>query len=44
MKMIIAYIRPSALERVTEALRCLDGLTGMSVMDAKGLAVEEGKL
>ncbi len=36
MKMIIAYIRPSALGRVTEALREIDGLPGMSVMEAKG--------
>lgn len=42
MKMIIAYIRPSALERVTEALQCLDGLTGMSVMDAKGFGRGRG--
>lgn len=31
MKQIIAYIRPAVLERVTEALRLIDGLTGMSV-------------
>lgn len=42
MKMIIAYIRPSALERVTEALRFVDGLTGMSVMEAKGFGRGRG--
>lgn len=36
MKMIIAYIRPAVLERVVEALRMVDGLTGMSVMESEG--------
>ncbi len=36
MKQIIAYIRPAVFERVTEALRSIDGLTGMSVMEVKG--------
>ena len=42
MKMIVAYLRPSALERVTEALTSVDGLTGMSVMEAKGFGRGRG--
>lgn len=42
MKMIIAYIRPAVLERVTEALRTIDGLTGMSVMEVKGFGRGKG--
>lgn len=41
MKQIIAFIRPAVLERVTEALRFIDGLSGMSVMEIKGFG--EGK-
>lgn len=33
MKQVIAYIMPAVLERVTEALRHVDGLTGMSAME-----------
>lgn len=36
MKQIIAYIKPAVLERVTEALRSLEGLTGMSVTENSG--------
>ncbi len=36
MKQIIAYIKPAVLERVTEALRHTEGLTGMSVMENSG--------
>ena len=42
MKQIIAYIRPAVLERVTEALRFIDGLTGMSVMEVKGFGQGRG--
>ena len=42
MKQIIAYIRPAVLERVTEALRSLGGLTGMSVMEIKGFGQGKG--
>ncbi|MHB1184988.1 MAG: P-II family nitrogen regulator [Desulfobulbia bacterium] len=42
MKQIIAYIRPVVLERVTEALRLIDGLTGMSVMEVKGFGQGKG--
>jgi len=36
MKQIIAYVKPAVLERVTEALRQIEGLTGMSVMENSG--------
>ena len=42
MKQIIAYIRPAVLERVTEALRLIGGLTGMSVMEVKGFGQGKG--
>ncbi len=42
MKQIIAYIRPAMLEKVTEALRLIDGLTGMSVMEVKGFGQGRG--
>ncbi len=42
MKQIIAYIRPTVLERVTEALRFADVLTGMSVMEVKGFGQGRG--
>ena len=42
MKHVIAYIRPVVLERVTEALRTVDGLTGMSVMEASGFGQGKG--
>lgn len=42
MKQIIAYIRPAVLERVTDALRSLRGLTGMSVMPIKGFGQGKG--
>ena len=42
MKQIIAYIRPAVLERVTEALRLIGGLTGMSVMEGKGFGQGKG--
>lgn len=42
MKQIIAYIRPVVLERVTDALREIDGLSGMSVMEIKGFGQGKG--
>jgi nitrogen regulatory protein PII len=42
MKQIIAYIRPAVLERVTEALRLIHGLTGMSVMETRGFGQGKG--
>lgn len=42
MKQIIAFIKPAVLERVTEALRVIDGLTGMSVMEIKGFGQGKG--
>jgi Nitrogen regulatory protein PII len=42
MKQIIAYIRPAVLERVTEALRLIHGLTGMSVMEIRGFGQGKG--
>lgn len=42
MKQIIAYIKPGVIEQVTEALRCVDGLTGMSVIDIKGFGRGRG--
>ena len=42
MKQIIAYLRPAVLERVTEALRLINGLTGMSVMEIKGFGQGKG--
>ena len=42
MKQIIAYIRPAMLEKVTEALRLIEGLTGMSVMEIRGFGQGKG--
>lgn len=42
MKQIIAYIKPAIVERVTDALRNVDGLTGMSVIDARGFGRGRG--
>jgi len=42
MKQIIAYIRPAVLERVTDALRAIDALSGMSVMEIKGFGQGKG--
>lgn len=42
MKQIITYIRPAVLERVTEALRAIEGLTGMSVMEIRGFGQGRG--
>lgn len=42
MKQIIAYIKPAVVERVTEALRHIDGLTGMSVMENSGFGRGKG--
>ncbi|MDO9041243.1 MAG: P-II family nitrogen regulator [Desulfocapsaceae bacterium] len=42
MKQIIAYIRPAVLERVTEVLREIKGLSGMSVLDIKGFGQGKG--
>lgn len=42
MKRIIAYIKPATLDRVTEALRHFDGLTGMSVAENSGFGRGKG--
>jgi nitrogen regulatory protein P-II 1 len=42
MKQIIAYIKPAVLERVTEALRHIEDLTGMSVMENNGFGRGKG--
>lgn len=42
MKQIISYIRPAVLERVTEALWSIEGLTGMSVMEIRGFGQGQG--
>jgi len=42
MKQIITYIRPAVLEIGTEALRSIDGLTGMSVMEIRGFGQGRG--
>lgn len=42
MKQIIAYIKPAVLERVTEALRHIEGLTGMSVAENNGFGRGKG--
>lgn len=42
MKQIIAFIKPAALERVTEALRHVDGLTGMSAAENNGFGRGKG--
>ncbi len=36
MKHIIAYIKPHKLDDVTESLRHIDQLTGMTVLEVKG--------
>ncbi|MDD2733664.1 MAG: P-II family nitrogen regulator [Desulfuromonadaceae bacterium] len=42
MKQIIAYIKPAALEPVTEALRHVDGLSGMSATENNGFGRGKG--
>lgn len=42
MKQIIAYIKPAVLERVTEALRHVEDLTGMSVTENNGFGRGKG--
>jgi nitrogen regulatory protein PII len=42
MKQIIAYIKPAVLERVAEALRHVEGLTGMSAMENNGFGCGKG--
>ena len=42
MKQVIAYIKPSALELVTEGLRSVEGMTGMSVVDIRGFGRGRG--
>lgn len=42
MKQVIAFIKPAVLERVTEALRQVEGLTGMSVLDNFGFGAGKG--
>lgn len=44
MKQIIAYIKPSALELVTEGLRNVEGLTGMSAMESNGFGRGKGAI
>ncbi len=43
MKEIKAYIKPHKLSNVIEELHCLDGLTGLSVMDVKGFGRGRGE-
>jgi len=42
MKQIIAYIKPAVLERVTEAIRLVAGLTGMSAVENNGFGRVKG--
>lgn len=42
MKQVIAYIKPSALELVTEGLRNVEGLTGMSATENNGFGRGKG--
>lgn len=42
MKQVIAYIKPSALELVTEGLRNVVGMTGMSAMENNGFGRGKG--
>lgn len=42
MKQVIAYIKPSSLELVTEGLRNVVGLTGMSAMENSGFGRGKG--
>lgn len=42
MKQIIAYIKPSVLEKVTEALRLVEGLSGMSAVENNGFGRGKG--
>ena len=43
MKEIKAYIKPHKLQDVTLALRKLEGLTGMSVIDVRGFGRGRGQ-
>ncbi|MGK7346434.1 MAG: P-II family nitrogen regulator [Candidatus Nitrospinota bacterium M3_3B_026] len=43
MKEIKAYIKPHKLSSVTLALRKVEGLTGMSVVDVRGFGRSRGK-
>ena len=42
MKQIVAYIKPAVLEQVTEALRHIDGLSGMSASENNGFGRGKG--
>jgi nitrogen regulatory protein PII len=42
MKQIIAYIKPAVLEQVTEALRHIEGLSGMSATENNGFGRGKG--
>lgn len=42
MKQIIAYVKPAVLERVTEALRHVEGVTGMSAIENNGFGRGKG--
>lgn len=42
MKQVIAFIKPAVLERVTDALREIDGLSGMSMVDNYGFGRYKG--
>jgi nitrogen regulatory protein P-II 1 len=42
MKQIIAYIKPVVLDRVTEAVRHIEGLTGMSATENNGFGRGKG--
>ena len=43
MKEVKAYIKPHRLPDVTFALQQIEGLSGMSISEVKGLAEEEQK-
>jgi len=42
MKQIIAYIMPAALKQVTEGLRLVEGLTGLSASENNGFGRGKG--
>lgn len=42
MKQIVAYIKPAVLEQVTEALRHVEGLSGMSATENNGFGRGKG--
>jgi len=42
MKQVIAYIKPAVIERVTEALMHVEGLSGMSISENSGFGRGKG--